>query len=249
MVYVLEFLVWSRNRQEMGLWMWTGALVWIPFTASVTGTVSEAVYCRRKRTSFFCESVCCFFWEIPSGRGDLILVLEDLRCSGSLQLSPPPPFSGAYAVWREPGQCELWSHLASAQMWMPHFVQESDSPCCPFLLLFGFWIFISLFLLPALSLTCCVWLSSSCGKQGLLSSCSAWTSHWGGFSRCRAWALECTDWVTPQHVESSGTRARVFCIGTWILNHWTTREALLCFLRSILVHLEPLVHWTWGWGW
>ena len=26
-VCVLKFLVWSRNRKEMGLWMWTGALV------------------------------------------------------------------------------------------------------------------------------------------------------------------------------------------------------------------------------
>ena len=30
---------------------------------------------------------------------------------------------------------------------------------------------------------------SSCGKQGLLSSCSAWASHWGGFSCCGARVL------------------------------------------------------------
>ena len=30
---------------------------------------------------------------------------------------------------------------------------------------------------------------SSCDEQGLLSSCSAWVSHRGGFFRCRAWAL------------------------------------------------------------
>ena len=29
----------------------------------------------------------------------------------------------------------------------------------------------------------------SCGEQGLLSSCDAGVSHWGGFSRCRARAL------------------------------------------------------------
>ena len=28
----------------------------------------------------------------------------------------------------------------------------------------------------------------SCGEQGLLSSCSAWASHCGGFSCCRAQA-------------------------------------------------------------
>ena len=27
------------------------------------------------------------------------------------------------------------------------------------------------------------------GKQGLLSSCRAWASHWGGFSCCPTWAL------------------------------------------------------------
>ena len=30
---------------------------------------------------------------------------------------------------------------------------------------------------------------SSCGEQGLFCSCSAWTSHCGGFSCCIAWAL------------------------------------------------------------
>ena len=29
----------------------------------------------------------------------------------------------------------------------------------------------------------------SCGKWGLLSSCSAWVSHSSGFSYCRVWAL------------------------------------------------------------
>ena len=34
---------------------------------------------------------------------------------------------------------------------------------------------------------------SSCGKWGLLSSCSAWASHCGGFSCCGAQALGCKD--------------------------------------------------------
>ena len=33
-------------------------------------------------------------------------------------------------------------------------------------------------------------LFSSCGKQGLLSSCGVWASHCGGFSYCGAWALD-----------------------------------------------------------
>ena len=32
-------------------------------------------------------------------------------------------------------------------------------------------------------------LFSSCGNQGLLSSCGAWSSHCNGFSCCGAWTL------------------------------------------------------------
>ena len=35
-----------------------------------------------------------------------------------------------------------------------------------------------------------VWALSSCGQQGLLYSCGARASHCGGFSCCRAQALE-----------------------------------------------------------
>ena len=38
-------------------------------------------------------------------------------------------------------------------------------------------------------LHCCMQASSNCGKQGLLSSCGAWTSHFGGFSCWGAPAL------------------------------------------------------------
>ena len=34
-----------------------------------------------------------------------------------------------------------------------------------------------------------VWLFSSCGQRGLLSTCSVRASHYGGFSCCRAQAL------------------------------------------------------------
>ena len=39
-------------------------------------------------------------------------------------------------------------------------------------------------------LHCCAWAFSSCGEQGLLSSCGAQASHCGGFSCCRVQALE-----------------------------------------------------------
>ena len=39
------------------------------------------------------------------------------------------------------------------------------------------------------SLHCCTSGFSSCGEQGLLSSCNARASHSGGFSRCRVQTL------------------------------------------------------------
>ena len=64
-----------------------------------------------------------------------------------------------------------------------------------FLRLLGFFLFLGCAgssLLRGLSCNCC--------EQGLLSRCSAWATHWGGFSCCRAWALEhrlsnCSSWV------------------------------------------------------
>ena len=73
--------------------------------------------------------------------------------------------------------------------------------------------------LVALGLCCCSWAFSSCGNEGLLSSCGAWVSLWGGISCCRAQALEClgssicTSWAlehglsscgAPRHVGSTG---------------------------------------------
>ena len=46
-----------------------------------------------------------------------------------------------------------------------------------------FYLFI---FLVALGLCCCMCAFSSCGKQGLLSSCDTQASHCGGFSCCRA---------------------------------------------------------------
>ena len=43
--------------------------------------------------------------------------------------------------------------------------------------------------MTVLGLHCCVKFFSSCGKWGLLSSCSEQTFHGSGFSYCGAWAL------------------------------------------------------------
>ena len=79
-------------------------------------------------------------------------------------------------------------------------------------------------------------LSSSCGKQGLL-----FFAVWGLLivvaSLVAKHGLYSMDSVAvvhglscPQHVDSSQTRDRtcVLCIGRQILNHWTTREVLIC---------------------
>ena len=49
--------------------------------------------------------------------------------------------------------------------------------------------------------------------------------------RAPAQSLRCTGLVASRHVGSSWTRdlTRVSCIGRWILNHWTTMEAMLFF--------------------
>ena len=50
--------------------------------------------------------------------------------------------------------------------------------------------FIFNLFMAVLGLRCCVKAFSNCGEQGLLSSCGAPASHCGGFSCCRAQALE-----------------------------------------------------------
>ena len=75
-------------------------------------------------------------------------------------------------------------------------------------------------------------LGLCCGERGILLSCSVWASRWGGFSCCRAWALEHrlssrgAGFSAPQHVRFSQTRyqTRVPCTGRRILNHWSTGE-------------------------
>ena len=88
-------------------------------------------------------------------------------------------------------------------------------------------------------------LFSSCGDQGLLSSCNVQPSHCGGLSCLRAQALRhagfsscgsqapeqsrqlwCIDLVAPGHVGSSRIRdqTRVSCIGRQILYRWAQEK-------------------------
>ena len=71
-------------------------------------------------------------------------------------------------------------------------------------------------------------LQSTGSRHAGFSSCGTWAQQLllAG-SRAQAQQLWRTGLVAPRHVGSSLTRARtrVPCIGRWILNHCTTREA------------------------
>ena len=87
--------------------------------------------------------------------------------------------------------CTNQSNLFSSK-YLPFHVSRNPiiSPLIPFPLLPFLKIFIfffNLFLL-VLGLRCCTWTFSSCGKEGLLSSCDSWASHCVGFSICSMWA-------------------------------------------------------------
>ena len=92
--------------------------------------------------------------------------------------------------------------------------------------------FFFFFFFAVWDLCCWEWADcSSCGQQGLRSSCGMQASHRGGFSCYGARALESTGPVVAalNHVESSCNRDRTWvpCIGRQILYHWTTREVLM----------------------
>ena len=106
------------------------------------------------------------------------------------------------------------------------------------------------FWLSWVGLHCCSRAFFSCGKRGLLSSCGVQASCRSGFCWCRGWALGMRasvaaalrlrfwhrDLAASGHVGSSPTRDQTYvpCIGGWILNHWTTREAPESCLDSMI---------------
>ena len=97
--------------------------------------------------------------------------------------------------------------------------------------------------LAVLGLRCCMWALPSCGERGPLSSCDMWASHCSGFSCGREQALgkagfsSCGIWAyCLVACGTSWTRdlTRVPCIGRWILNHCTDREAPACLLIILI---------------
>ena len=96
--------------------------------------------------------------------------------------------------------------------------------------------------LAVLGLCCCDRAFSSCGKWGLLSSCSVQAPQHSGFSRCGVQASELwrMDLVAPQHVGSSWTSdgTHVPCIGSQIINDWTTGQGPECIFKTLFDSVE-----------
>ena len=69
------------------------------------------------------------------------------------------------------------------------------------------YLFVCLFLVVRVFVSACR-LFSGCWEQELLSGCSAWASHWGGFFCCGAQALGCV-----------GFSGGLGSCGSWALEH------------------------------
>ena len=82
----------------------------------------------------------------------------------------------------------------------------------PFLIIVVFFVY--LFWGAALGRHCCAQAFSSCGKQGLLSGCSAWASHCSGFS-CGTWALGTLVSVAMVHGLSCPVTCEIFPDQGW----------------------------------
>ena len=78
-----------------------------------------------------------------------------------------------------------------------------------FIYFYKFIYFIYLFL-AALGLHCCAWAFSICGERGGALCCTAWASHCGGFSCCRARALGTRASVVVVHGLSCSTACGIF---------------------------------------
>ena len=118
----------------------------------------------------------------------------------------------------------------------------SKSPVC------FFFLDLFIYFLAVVGLCCHMQAFSSWDERGLLSSCGAWVSYCGGFSCCRAWALDVGSEVVAHRLSCSAAHAIfphqgpncVLCIARQIFNHWTTRETpqtsfLTTYLPSYLV--------------
>ena len=94
-----------------------------------------------------------------------------------------------------------------------NLVTEEQQECIATNLYFlPFWIFIYLLIFGCAGSSLLHRFFSTCTKQGLRSSCSAWASHFSGFSCCRARALgrmgfSSGSWALEHRLNSCGTKA------------------------------------------
>ena len=150
----------------------------------------------------------------------------------------------------------LWQWIVDFHCLDPFnsFVEPDSLPFHP-LLFFGFFIFD--FYLFTYCWPCWVFLAAHGLSLTVVSggySLVALASRCSGFPCCRAQTLgcpgfsSCSSWAPERGLSSCGTRAysrtrnpiQVPFFGRWILNHWTTREALLSLLCHFLFILQTL---------
>ena len=99
-------------------------------------------------------------------------------------LAPPPNAEDSGKLtWTTQASPSAQTPWKWSGVWVLLF---SVVPQCKHWRLSSFFLFL---FLAALGLHWFVQVFSSCGKQGLLSSCDAWATHCGGFSCCGAWTL------------------------------------------------------------
>ena len=125
------------------------------------------------------------------------------RCSGWSSSSPLGPWGQASHSKGDSGKwgrrhLSLWSlkgvpyRSRTAYFWVSFRWKKNkflmcSSYCCFFSFKENpFYLFIYLFS-AVLGLHCCMW--ASLWRVGATLHCGAWTSHFGGFSCCGAWAL------------------------------------------------------------
>ena len=118
------------------------------------------------------------------------LVLESQRTSPCMHCAPCPP---NLALGQQPGPLLAPIEVCGSLLRIRAFFN-----------IYFFW--------SELGLCCCAWAFSNFGEQWLLSSCSAWASHCGGFSCCRAGALGHVGFSScgtcPQYLKLPGSRAQ-----------------------------------------
>ena len=111
----------------------------------------------------------------------------------------------------------------------------------------NFWNSFTYLFIADLSLNCCSWAFSSCGQQGLLSSCRVQASHCGYFSSFGAQDLGCASSVVVacglSCSEASGIflnwdQVCVLCIGREILYHWANRKSCSKSILSIINNMH-----------